>query len=263
MLVPNKNNIEQIIYTACGKDATGAFGVWSASSNELKQSSNNQIIISAMSDVFDGIFDEKSISSQVLKDGAKPSGFFKKTYKETDYERVKKIIRDKIHTIKGIESGNLKGQLKYEDDFRGREQYAPYRIAYTKLGDGRLLLCRVSAIGRVYSNKDLRSGNRFYHGYIFPKGTEIEDIDLSKIDFKKGLEAKYWANPTHESAPELLEKLTLDELYENSAKTTKQGTTQTQQRQTPQRQTQQRPTQTQQNFARAASRTVPAQSRQA
>ena len=47
MLNPNAQ-IEQLIYTACGKDASGAFGVWSASNDELKRTINNDKIIKAM-----------------------------------------------------------------------------------------------------------------------------------------------------------------------------------------------------------------------
>lgn len=242
MLNPNAQ-IEQLIYTACGKDATGAFGVWSASNDELKRTITNDKIIKAMSTVYEGnkvlpgnptktSFDQQVSRQRVLKAGATPSGLFKKTYKDSDYEMVETVTRGAIHTIQETGSADLRQQIGHEKDFRGNEEKAPFRIAYTKLDDGRLLLCRVSAIGSVYSQLDLRRGNLFYHGYIFPAGTEITDIDLSRIDFKKGLEQKYWSeHPT--PAPEFLPQLTINELYKNSTKTTQARPTQTQQRPAP------------------------------
>ena len=259
MLNPNAQ-IEQLIYTACGKDASGAFGVWSASNDELKRTINNDKIIKAMYTVYEGnkvlqkdingnptktSFDPQVVRHRELKAGATPSGLFKKTYKDSDYEMVETVTRGAIHTIQETSSADLRQQIGYENDFRENEEKAPFRIAYTKLDDGRLLLCRVAAIGSVYSQLDSRRGNLFYHGYIFPAGTEISDIDLSRIDFAKGLDRKYWSEHP-EPAPELLPKLTINDLYRNATRTT-----------------QARPTQTQQRPAPAPSRPAPAQSRPA
>lgn len=225
-MLDSNANIEQFIYTACGKDAKGDFDIWSASNQELKQTSYNREILNILSIIRDGnvvleknsfgkpirqTFDKQISTSRELKPDAKPSGLFRKTYKDNDYEIVERVIRDEIHVVQESGSDGLKKQIGYSD-FRGKEEKAPYRIAWTKLDDGRLLLCRTSAIGRVYSQSDLRMGNVFYHAYIFPAGTEITDIDLSKIEFKKGLDEKYWSkNP--EPAPEYLPAPTINDLY--------------------------------------------------
>lgn len=227
--------IEQLIYTACGKDAKGDFGVWSASNKDLKQTSCNKKILDILKVVYDGnivlekdssgkpikrTFDKQIFNSKELKPGAKPSGLFRKTYKDSDFQIVERVDRDEIHVVQESGSDGLKKQIGYSD-FRGKEENAPYRIAWTKLDDGRLLLCRTSAIGSVYSQLDQRMGNLFYHAYIFPAGTEITDIDLSKIEFKKGLDEKYWSkNP--EPAPEYLPTPTINDLYTKSNQTATQ-----------------------------------------
>lgn len=225
-MLDSNANIEQFIYTACGKDAKGDFGIWSASNQELKQTSYNREILNILSIIRDGnvvlekdsfgkpirqTFDKQISTSRELKPDAKPSGLFRKTYKDNDYEVVERVIRDEIHVVQESGSDGLKKQIG-NSDFRENEEKAPYRTAWTKLDDGRLLLCRTSAIGRVYSQSDLRMGNVFYHAYIFPTGTEITDINLSKVEFWKGLDKKYWTeNP--EPAPNFLPTLKAKDLY--------------------------------------------------
>lgn len=227
--------IEQFIYTACGKNARGDFSIWSASNKDLKQTSYNKKILDILKVVYDGnivlekdsfgkpikrTFDKQIFSSKELKPNAKPSGLFRKTYKDSDFQIVERVDRDEIHVVQESGSDGLKKQIGYSD-FRGKEENSPYRIAWTKLDDGRLLLCRTSAIGSVYSQLDQRMGNLFYHAYIFPAGTEITDIDLSKIEFKKGLDEKYWSkNP--EPAPEYLPAPTINDLYTKTNQTATQ-----------------------------------------
>ena len=213
-------SIEQLIYTAggtheAGKDS-GNFGVWSASENLSDIYIQNELIRFAniVRDADKENYNTKYVNVRRLKAGAKPNLFGK--YKEKDYEYVRNVSRNKIEIINQSTEQPLKFACDYNDDFRNNPEKAPYRIGAMQLSDNRLVICRINYINRIYSDRDTRTGNFFEHFYIFPKGTQIEDIDISKIDFKLGLEKKYWG-ATAEVAPEFLPELTYEEIQKTAS----------------------------------------------
>ena len=207
-MLNNDAKIEQLIYTAGGRSigksqGSADFDIWSLSDG-LK---NDQFLITINECTADLTFDNKykfgeiSTTIQVLKPGAKPSGLFRKTYKNSDYENQIKSHRSAITILKQSKEGKLR--IDYDDDFRANPKDAPYRIGAVTLGDGRLVITRTAGINRVYSEKDTRTGNYFAHSLIFPKGTTIDDSDLNDLDWKYGLEENYWKGPFCDEAPAL------------------------------------------------------------
>ena len=203
----NSDNIEQMIYTAAGKDGNGDFGIWSASMGYNKSRSSIEGISYWGDGIYAGIsmalkegnknggnpiFLEQTSYFKKLKNGIKPHGIFKNKYYDTDYQEIRTVLRNPIVILQeSFEGDFLEYEKKYLNkhnfDFRENPEDAPYRIVAMKLLDGRLMVARRSFIGRIYSDIDLRNGNFFDHILIFPKGTEIEDLKKFKIPFKKGL----------------------------------------------------------------------------
>ncbi len=272
MLDPN-SKIEQCLYTGCGKDCSGAFGVWSQSSGLYKEFYSDKVTQRGYG-IFDYLQYGKSLkkekleeiekplvyTSKKLKEGAKPSGLFRKTYKDSDFDIVETQMRSGITIL----DESVKGNLDYDDyadfDFRENPEQAPYRIiAYTD-DSNHLVVIRRSWIGQVYSDLDGRSGNMFDHVMYFPEGTKIEDIDVKKLPFVKGLQKKYFRtqlrpNDPFEPAPKNLEPIDAGKMMAggyvntNAAKQTTNATQQ--QTSAPQtnipKQPQQAPQQPQQN----------------
>ena len=250
MIKPD-DRIEQWIYTGGGTHVAGRdngnFQVWSASVGLTDREISDEIrkIMSTIANGNTSEYEERHsyVTTDQLREGAKPHGLFKKKYDEDDYVKIKNITRNKITIINETGRGRLTDIAGRGVDFRMNPEQAPYRIAATKLLDGRLMVGRVGAITRIYSDVDSRDGNIFQHVFVFPKGTELSDIDISKLDFKYGLERKYWGTNA-EVAPKNLPTTSLGEMYRRKAP---QSSTNTQTQQRPQTQpvnntqTQQRP----------------------
>ena len=212
-MLDTKTRIEQLIYTACGrKDDGGAFGFWSksfAADHQLEREIQRMMHIILNGNEEDYL--EVYRSERVLKKDAKPSGLFKKSYKDSDYDQVEVLVRP---TITIIAQSNT-GRLGCREDYRERLDEAPYRTGVTTLQDGRVMVCNITGVGRVYSDSDQRMGNFFSHILLFPKGTKTQDIPFSQIKFLKGLERK-WYGQGKLDAPELLEGTSLEKLISDS-----------------------------------------------
>lgn len=218
--------IQQMIYTGGGRTKkhgnTGAFGVWSQTEGLADLKLQNEICTIMTSIVHGNESDYNSQYSRVrvLKEGAKPSGLFKKSYKDEDYEYKNVLQRDRITILQQSRLGNFNkcyNDDERKEDFQANPEKAPVRIGTTKLLDGRLLVVRIGKINKVYSNADKRNGNFFAHSLVFPKGTKIEDINLENIDWQYGLEDKYWKGEGV-MAPEYLETTSLNKMLVNMQK---------------------------------------------
>lgn len=210
----NKTEIEQLIYTGGGlhkgQPDSGDFAKWAAS-----KGIDNEMIISELHRIGQRIqkgdeaeYSEFKSTQRRLKQGAKPGLFGK--YKDKDYETYEFIVRNKTEILEESEKGSLTELSRYED-FRETPEKAPYRVGASYLQDGRLAIVRVSGIGKIYTERNPRSGNYFEHIYVFPKGVKLEDVDISKLVFKKGLERKFWGTDA-EVAPETLSATTVEEM---------------------------------------------------
>ena len=214
-MIDKNTKIEQLIYTAggtheSGKDS-GNFGVWSCSDG-LKDLYLQRDLINFAQIVREGNkenYNTKYRNIKQLKSSAKPNLFGK--YKEKDYEYIRQVVSNKIDIFEQSTEQSLKFACDYDADFRDNPENAPYRIGATTLLDGRLVVCRINWINRIFSDRDTRTGNFFQHFYVFPKGTKIEDIDISKLNFKLGLEKKYWGTNA-EVAPETIPTQTYEEI---------------------------------------------------
>ena len=176
--------VEQFIYTT-NPQKGGAFEIVAKSSG-FDRETQNQIFSSYNSIsrcVLNGSgLEEHTSTSRILKPGAKKSFFGR--YKDSDYETKTVITRNKIEIVDQTSSGRLASD---DEDFRQNPEKAPYRLAKCELQDGRILVVRAAAIGRVYSDIDQRSGNIFIHGIIFPTGTKLTNEDILQIEFQIGL----------------------------------------------------------------------------
>ena len=216
--------VEQFIYTAGGKrGANGSFDFWSMSPGLSKpeltsgfegsmfslsqRMLNENVRVSTSPDVF--YYDQRDSSSRVLKAGAVPHGLFKK-YRDEDYETVVEVVRPKITVLQESTKNGLRKEA-YGKDFRAEPDNAPRRIAWCKTLDGRLMVVSTTAIGGVFSEVDARGGNYVTHAFIFSKGTEIEDVDVSKLPFVTVIDKKYWSE---QLTPDALPSLTVEELYQ-------------------------------------------------
>ncbi len=222
--------VEQLIYSGGGVDPTGKeyadFKVWSKSNGI---SDNLRIEIQdILARVKKGKIEEYTekysapIKTDKLKPEARPHGLFKNKYYDDDYETTRKFLRGKTTIIYESTTNDLtKNLIPTQHDYRNTPEKAPYRIAATQLLDGRIMITRFSGINRVYSDMDTRGGNYFAHCYILPRGTKLEDINIDKIDFKKGLTSKQWGK-NGERAPKDLPTTTLKDLTEPKKKETSQ-----------------------------------------
>lgn len=209
--------IEQMIYTAGGRTKlygnNGSFGVWSKT--KRLEGFDIQKVISDITNVLksgvESDYARQTIRKRVLKEGATPSGLFKKSYKDSDYEEQSVVKREAITILQQSKTGALRGDY---EDYRSTPEKAPFRIGATKLSDGRLLVVRIGQINRVYSEVDNRTGNFFAHSLVFPQGTEIEDINLDSIDWQYGLQDKYWKGEGV-MAPEYLETTSINKMMSN------------------------------------------------
>ena len=203
--------VEQFIETT-NPLTGGAFGIVTATSgfdNETKfQIKNDARIISSL---IRGNYDAITISDRVLKPTAKPNLFGK--FKDKDYELKERMVRSKIEIIDESQIGPL--QLR--EDYRNTPEKAPFKLAKTKLGDGRTVVLRVSGIGTVYSDLDTRSGNYFCHGIIFPAGVEPTNEQIKQIDFEKGLSPNEW-NKENFKFPKLSKTVPIKQSTYNSQK---------------------------------------------
>ena len=216
-MIDRNAEIEQMIYTAGGRTKlhgnNGSFGVWSKTKG--LDSFDLQNAISEITNVLkagvESDYARQTIRKKVLKEGATPSGLFKKSYKDSDYEEQSVVIREAITILQQSKTGALRGDY---EDFRATPEKAPFRIGATKLPDGRLLVVRVGQINRVYSEIDNRTGNFFAHSLLFPQGANIEDINLESLDWQYGLEDKYWKGQGI-MAPDYLETTSLNKMSVN------------------------------------------------
>ena len=229
-MIDRNAEIEQMIYTAGGRTKlhgnNGSFGVWSKTKGLESFDLQNAIseITNVLKSGVESDYARQTIRKKVLKEGATPSGLFKKSYKDSDYEEQSVVKREAITILQQSKTGALRGDY---EDFRATPEKAPFRIGATKLSDGRLLVVRIGQINRVYSEVDNRTGNFFAHSLVFPQGTEIEDINLDSIDWQYGLEDKYWKGEGV-MAPEYLETTSINKMMSNlqgqkSASTSQQG----------------------------------------
>lgn len=255
-MLDNNAEIEQMIYTTGGNgkfmQGPSDFGLWGHTKGidwesqrveiqsifSLIHKGENIKRDSKTKKVVDSSYWPETRRIKELKKDAK-LGLFKKNYKDSDYEYKSVVTRNQLHILEQSKDGSLTG-VDF-GDYRENPQEAPHRIVYTKLTDGRLMVTRTSGINKVYSKVnevdgsfDDRNGNYFAHSYIFPVGTEITDIDISKLQWKYGLESKYWKG--NEKAPEFLETTTMNKMMgrqqtkntaannttQNSPQTTKQ-----------------------------------------
>ncbi len=227
-MISETTPIEQLIYTGGGVVREGYdhgdFGIWSASLG--LDSDVRREIVSKMGRVFDGRdYEPRKRSYMDIKEGAKPVGLFKKHYKESDYEYKTEITEHGIVVIEETAQGRVLPNV-VDDDYRLTPEKAPYRIATTILQDGRLMVCRVAGINRLYTHNDGRTGNRFNHALIFPTGTKISDIDVANLDFVIGLEPKYWGDNA-QVAPANLPTTTLAEMKKNKQRKVQTSATET------------------------------------
>jgi len=214
-MINKTTEIEQLIYTAggthqIGKDS-GNFGVWSASKGlkDIYIQSDLNDFAKIVRNADKNNYNTKYRNEKRLKANAKPNIFGK--YREKDFEYVREISSNKIEILEESTDQNLKNACDYNSDFRNNPENAPYRIGSTTLLDGRLVICRICWVNKIFSDADTRSGNFFEHFYVFPKGIKLEDIDISKIDFQMTLEKKYWGKNA-EVAPSTLPTRTYEEI---------------------------------------------------
>lgn len=230
LMIDRNAEIQQMIYTAGGRTKlhgnNGSFGVWSKTKG-LEGFDVQKVIREITQVLRDGVesnYARQTIKKRVLREGATPSGLFKKTYKDSDYEERTVVLRETITVLQQSKTGAMRGDY---EDYRGTPEKAPFRIGATKLADGRLLVVRIGQINIVYSELDNRSGNYFAHSLLFPAGTEIEDIDLNSLDWQYGLEEKYWKGEGV-MAPEFLETTSINKMMANKQR--KSATSQPQQK---------------------------------
>lgn len=191
--------VEQFINTT-NPSQGGSFGTWSKSAGFDRETEfliNGGGLSGAgiISNLIRGNYEEKSIGERVLKPNAKPNIFGK--FREKDYEYKDKVIRGKIEVV--AESNGE--PLSLQGDYRNSPEQAPFRIGKTKLGDGRVVVVRVSAIGTVYHNIDTRNGNYFCHGLVFPAGITPTNEQIMQIDFQKGLPPYEWSKENFKINP--------------------------------------------------------------
>lgn len=216
--------IQQLIYTAGGSKknnpSNSNFGTYSVSKEIANQKKEIEEKISVILYAKPEAFKTQYAIRQVLKEGAKPHGLFIKKYYDSDYETVKTLTSHPIHILEGVKEGDLRlSQQERSRDYRGHPELAPYRIAATKLLDGKLMIVKVTAVNRVYSTLDQRTGNYFAHAFIFPKGVELSDININELVFRNGLEKHEWGE-NGISAPDYLPATSINEMHSQKQKET-------------------------------------------
>jgi len=106
-LNPNAK-IEQLMYTAGNSvKSNGSFSVYAESSGIDENIQSRSEIVRLISELHN--LDEYSLGERVdrerkLKEGAKPSGLFKKTYKDSDYEIEERVIRHPVRILREYDS---------------------------------------------------------------------------------------------------------------------------------------------------------------
>lgn len=194
--------IEQYTYTT-DPFRNGSFGVL-AQTQGLSSSdiyACNDIIskcYSCMPGAFDG--ETRTFAETRPVEGG---SFFNRLFKRTETKMVDKVVRNPVSIVAESHTGSLRSALPNGADFRANPEKAPFRIIRTKLMDGRTLVCRMAAIGRVYSDLDTRQGNLFTHSMIFPAGIELTDREIANIPFEIGLDAKLLGKDAQNPSREL------------------------------------------------------------
>ncbi len=187
--------VEQYMYTGGGytrwrAGRVGDFGHWAMSQGiEFFRESMKEIITRASK----GQYKENWGEVKRLKPGAKANR--KGEYKEKYYEKVREITQPAIKVLEGVQEGWIPTQkdVELEKDYRHDPSKAPYRIIASQLADGTLIVARLTGVNKYYGvgfdgSRDYRDGNYFAHAYIFPAGTKLEDIPVSQLPFKMGLD---------------------------------------------------------------------------
>ena len=191
--------IEQYIYTT-DPFRNGSFGIFAQSEglSKVEISAMNEIVSHCYS-CMPGAFDVESRTFEETRP-VQGGSVFSRLFKKTETIRVQKVIKNQVDIVAESHSGNLRSTLSNNADFRANPEKAPFRIIRTKLTDGRTLVCRMAAIGRVYSELDTRQGNLFFHAMVVPAGIELTDKEIANIPFKLGLDKKLLApNATNPS----------------------------------------------------------------
>ncbi len=181
--------IEQYTYTT-DPFRNGSFGVFAQSEglSRVEISALNEIISHCYS-CMPGAFDAETRTFEETKPSESRS-VFSRLFKKTETVRVEKVVKNPVDIVAESHSGNLRSAISSDADFRANPEKAPFRIIRTKLTDGRTLVCRMAAIGRVYSDLDTRQGNIFYHAMVVPAGIELTDKEIANIPFNLGLDKK-------------------------------------------------------------------------
>ena len=234
--------VEQFVNTSCGKN--GEFDTAFMSAGVLKDdlyptSTRSMKANKTPADLYDyylhvdpeerdndgnAPYDPVYSYERRLKEGAvkKRQGFFGlggMDYNDSDYEDVRVQTHCGFHVLEENTQESIlsKETTFHYNDYRENPQDAPYRMAWSKTADGRLVVMRGSYLGRVYSTgEDKRWGNYMAHCFIFPAGVEIDDVDVSKLPWMYGLDKKYWVSgiPQEDS---ILPTLTMGELKKERA----------------------------------------------
>ncbi len=185
-----KKDIAQWMYTAGDAMDNTSFDVYSKSNSINGDVSN--VIFSLANRMLKGDYEEKYYTQKVLKEGAKPSKILKR-YKDTDYEDKRILLNSKIEIISysKTKDGEMRKLVGYEDDFRADPSKAPYRVGYSTLENGDIVVLSIHYVNKVYSNMDTRNGNYFVHAYVIPKEHASEfKQNAKKIHFKAGINLK-------------------------------------------------------------------------
>lgn len=215
-----KKDIAQWMYTAGDAIKDSSFAVYSKSNSINGDLS--KVIFSLACKMLDGKYEEEYYTQKVLKEGAKP-GLFKR-YKDTDYEDKRILSKPKIEIISysKTKDGEMRKLVDYEDDFRADPSKAPYRVGYSTLENGDIVVLSIHYVNKVYSNMDTRNGNFFVHAYVIPKEHAAEfEQNAQKIHFKAGINLKLnqkSAIVEAEARPVSLPEVSFQEIIETQEK---------------------------------------------
>lgn len=203
------HDIEQYIYTT-DPFRGGSFGVFAQSEGiqRIEVSNFNDMISKCYSCQPRAFAAETRTFTRTRQ---VEGNILKKIFKRTEEYQEEQVVKNPVTIVAESHSGDLRSAVGHDADFRLTPEKAPFRIIKTKLLDGRTLICRMSAIGRVYSDLDTRQGNVFYHTMIVPAGIELTDQEIANIPFMLGLDKAVIA-PNANNPSRQLPKLSMAEI---------------------------------------------------